>query len=163
MENIDLGLFCTGAFTENVVLTVKDLRTTNNIDDIILRILRNTIENRCIKHGFVQKDSVNIIKRSIGKINSSRLDGSLTYSVFYSANICNPSKNQIIKCKVKNINKMGILAESFPITCVIPRENITNEEQFSEIEKDSIVTVSIIGVRFDLYDKNITAIGKIND
>lgn len=161
MDNLDKNLFYTGAFTENVILSIKDLRSTNNVDDIISRNLKETIENRCIKHGFVEKNSVKIIKRSIGKINSSRLDGTLTYSVFYSANICNPSQNQIIKCIVKDINKMGILAENFPITCVIPRETITTLDEFSDIENGSTISVKIIGVRFDLYDKQITTIGKL--
>ena len=160
MSDLDKDIFYTGAFNHTIVLKPEQLKISNSIDDIIFQFLKESIENRCIKHGFIKKDSVNIIKRSIGKLNSSRLDGSISFDVFYSASICNPSKGQLINCKVKNINKMGILAENHPITCVIPRTNIGNKE-YDNIELDSNIKVKIIGIRYDLYDKQVTAIGDI--
>ena len=68
-----------------------------NIDEILLNILKNKIGNKCIKEGYVDKDSIEIVRRSLGKIDSNNLLGNLLYDIEYKANICIPLQLQILK------------------------------------------------------------------
>jgi len=107
-------------------------------------------------------DSISILKRTIGKVNSTRLNGSLNYDISYSAEVCCPTIGQEIECVIRNKNKMGILAEQKPITIVIARKTNTKDE-FSNYDVNDKIKIKILGSRFDLYDDNITAIGNIID
>ena len=157
---MDNSLFYTGAFNQSIIISPNDLGNMINIDDLLLKKLRIEVEGKCIKHGFIKKNSVNIIKRTIGLLNSSQLNGSIKYDINFSAEVCNQSKGQRFKCLIKNINKLGLLAEINPIIIVIAKNNIKNNE-FENIKINDEITIEIIGSRFDLYDTNISAIGKI--
>ena len=151
------SLFYTGAFNQAINISCESLAQNINIDDIILENLKHEVGDKCIKHGFISKDSIKINKRSIGLLNSSRFDGSLNYDISYTAEACNPTIGQIISCKVKSKNKMGILAECNPIIVVV--SDLSNIDREIEIEDE--VEIKLLGTRFDLFDKNITAIGTI--
>ena len=156
---MNLNLYTTSVFHHCITISARQL--TENIDKIILDQLKNDIGNKCINDGYIDKDSVNIVKRSIGKINSSHLNGSINYNVEYNAKVCNPKNNDIITCKVVGINTMGLMTEFEPLTIVLPRQHHLNSELFKEIEIDDDIEIEIIGSRFDLYDTQITAIGKL--
>lgn len=157
---MDDNLFYTGAFNQSISINPRDFKKYK-LDDLILLELKKEIENKCLKYGFVKKDSIQVLKRTIGSLNSSQLNGSINYDINFSALVCNPTSGQTITCMVKNKNKMGILAEKKPIIIVIAKNNMRNKSEFDTIEIDSEINVEIIGSRFDLYDTNITAIGKI--
>lgn len=161
MEEENKELFYTGLFNQSINLDPSIFTANINIDQIILDKLREEVEGKCIRHGFIKKGSVIVVKRTIGKLNSVRLDGSINYDISYSAQVCNPIVGQVINCKIININKMGILANQGPINIVIARSNTRNIEEFEDLERDMTINVKIIGSRFDLYDTNITAIGSI--
>lgn len=154
-------LFYTGAFNQNLNIDMS-LLEEDSFDNIILKTLKTEVGNKCIRHGYIKIDSINIIKRTIGTINSSRLDGSINYDISYSADVCCPTKGQIIECEVKNKNKMGIMAEKKPIIVVVARKNNETDE-FSNYDIGDKIKIQIVGSRFDLYDDTITAIGDIVD
>jgi DNA-directed RNA polymerase subunit E'/Rpb7 len=136
-------------------------KISENIDNSLLFQLKKDIGNKCINEGYIDKDSIQILKRSIGKINSSHLNGSVNFDIEYTANVCNPREGDIISCKVLDINTMGLLTESSPLTIVLPRDHHTDDPNFKEVSIGDEIRVSIIGSRFDLYDTQITAIGKL--
>jgi len=150
---------------EKIVLSPYQL--TNNTDLLLENILKIKIGNKCIKEGFVDKNSIEILKRSIGKINSSFLDGSITYHIVYKAKICNPKKGDIINVEVVDINKMGILGKmgTTPLNIVIPKQLHKNREEFKKIRDIEntkyIVSAEIIGKRYDLNDTTIFVIAKL--
>jgi predicted transcriptional regulator len=69
-----------------------------------------------------------------------------------------------VECKVKNITKAGIHAEvrdnddNVPIVIFVARDHNYTNNMFDNVEKDAIIHVKIIGVRFELNDPSITAI-----
>ena len=150
------NLFHTGAFNQAINLSCDNLNNVNNLDNLILEKLKEEVGDKCIKHGYIKKDTIKINKRSIGKLNSSRLNGSLNYEVFYNAEVCNPTNGQIIKCKIKNKNKMGLLAEAKPVLIVI-----SDIKENSDLDIDDVINVKLLGSRFDLFDTQITAIGQL--
>ena len=145
----------------NYSTTMSADKISENIDNSLLFQLKKDIGNKCINEGYIDKDSIQILKRSIGKINSSHLNGSVNFDIEYTANVCNPREGDIVSCKVLDINTMGLLTESSPLTIVLPRDHHTDDPNFKEVSIGDDIRVSIIGSRFDLYDTQITAIGKL--
>ena len=145
----------------NNSITISADKITSNLDNVIANELKMTIGNKCGPHGYVDGDSIVILKRSIGKINSAHLNGSLSYDVSYKANICNPIEGSIIECQVVNKNKMGILAEKAPLSIVLARQHHQDNDRFEDLNIDDIINITVVGKRFELYDNQITAIGKL--
>ena len=56
---------------------------------------------------------------------------------------------------------MGLLTEASPLTIVLPRDHHSEDKNFKEVSIGDQIKVSIIGSRYDLYDTQITAIGKL--
>lgn len=153
------NIFMPSVLTHVIYLSAN--RIGSNLDDIIINTLKREVGNKCITFGYIDRDSITILQRSIGKVNSVHLNGSISCDVSYQANLCNPDEGSIVECKVKSINKMGILAEKHPLTIVLARQHHTDVEVFDIVEPDDIIQVKIIGKRFELNDEQITAIGKL--
>jgi hypothetical protein len=60
-------LFVPIKFITSVQLKANELAP--NIEEILYTKLKNNLENMCSKHGYIKKNSIKIIKRSVGKIN----------------------------------------------------------------------------------------------
>ena len=93
MDYDEKDLYYTGAFNQVINININELADNKDIDSLILSHLKKEIENKCSKHGFIKKDSTHIIKRSIAKINSTRLDGSLSFDISSLVSSC-----LILKC-----------------------------------------------------------------
>jgi len=141
-------------------IVVKSKYLNEKIDDYIFTYLKEKVEGVCIDEGYIKPDSVKIIKKSIGMLLGSRFTGDITYDVYYSAIICNPLIGNIILCKVKFINKLGILANNGPLSIIIGRQMHTNED-FNNININDIIKVEVITKKFSLNDKEIRVIAKI--
>lgn len=154
------SIFMPSVLTHVVYLPANKIGS--NLDEVILNILKREVGNKCITFGYIDRESITILQRSIGKINSGHLNGSISCDVSYQANLCNPDEGSIIECEVKSINKMGILAEVSPLTVVLAKQHHGDDiEFFDGIEEGETVRVKIIGKRFELNDDQITAIGRL--
>jgi len=132
-----------------------------NIDIYISKHLKNKIEGLCIDEGFVEPGTIEIIKKSIGNISGSRFTGDVTYEVLYTAKVCNPIIGNVIDCKVKFINKLGILGNNGPITIIVGKQFHTNDNELIKISENDIIKVEVIAKKFSLNDKEIKIIGKL--
>lgn len=158
MSNIFSEQIC----SKKISISPSELNNNKDIDALICDKIKNSIGNRCINEGYVDKDTIKIIRRSIGKINAIHFNGNINYNVEYVANICNPYKNmKINNCEVKNINKMGIMAINKPLNIVIARQHHEDQEGFDEIKIGDKISIIIIGLRYELNDKEITVVGKL--
>ena len=158
-------LFMPIKFRTSVQLTPKEL--SSDFHNIILKKLKNNLENVCSRHGFIKNDSIKIIKRSIGQYKTQHFNGNIAYEIQCIAEICNPAQGSIIKCKVKGKNSLGILAEGYygdvPILeIIIPKISAGIQ---SEINIDTVligeeINIEVCGKKYQLYDKHISIIGK---
>ena len=150
-------------YYENILddkLILPSRLLSQNIDIELLNILKYKIGNKCIKEGYVNKDSIDIIKRSIGKIDTNSLNGNIIFNIQYRAKICIPYQNNVIECVVKDNNKLGIIAINKPLEIFITKQNHENKVFFNEIKKNDKILIKIIDKSFNLYDDNIMIIGK---
>jgi hypothetical protein len=158
-------LFMPIKFRTSVQLVPKEL--VSNFEEIILRKIKNNLENVCSRHGFIKNNSIKIIKRSIGQCKKQHFNGNIMFDIQCIAEICNPAQGSIIKCKVKAKNPLGLLAEGYydnvPILeIIIPKisAGIQSEINIDKVEIGEEINIEVCGKKYQLYDKHISIIGK---
>jgi DNA-directed RNA polymerase subunit E'/Rpb7 len=155
MENIYFNCI----LIKKIVVPSKFLN--KNFNDYIYLQLKEKIENKCIDEGYVEENSIKIINKSVGKLLNSQFTGDITFEIVYTANICNPMIGNIIDCKVKFINKLGILGNNGPIDIVIGKEFHTNTNVFNKIKEGQNIKVQVIGKNFTLNSSKIIVTAKL--
>jgi len=158
INNMD-NIYFNCVLTKKIIVESKFLN--ENIDEYIDNYLKKKVEGTCIDEGYVKEDTVKIIKKSIGKLYGSRFTGDITYEIVYTANVCNPVVGNVIDCKVKFINKLGILGNNGPITIIIGKQFHSNENSLNKISENDIVKVEVIAKKYSLNDKEIKIIAKL--
>ena len=144
---------------EKIIVNAKNLNS--NIGDYINKYMKERIENKCINEGFIKEDSINIINRSVGSIKNSRFYGEVSYDILYKAQICNPVVGNVIDCKVKFVNKLGLLGNNGPLVIIVGKQFHKNSGILDKINVDDIVKVEVIAKKFSLNDKEIKVIAKL--
>ena len=117
---------------------------SDNIEETLLDKIKHKIGNKCIKDGYINRDSIKIISRSFGKINTSHFKGNIRYDTLLEVEICNPVEGEKTTCKIVSINKMGILAENFPLTIVIARQHHSNKASIDNKQVGDVIEATII-------------------
>ena len=147
----------------NMKVFLKITEIGRNIKQNLETIISSKIEGKCTVEGFIRPDSVNVIQFSSGKVNGEFVE----YHTVYECMVCHPVEGMEIECICKTITKAGIHAEvidqqnNIPITIFISRDHHISNNQFELVKEKSILLVKIIGVRFELNDPYICAIGKL--
>jgi DNA-directed RNA polymerase subunit E'/Rpb7 len=134
-----------------------------NLDDVIEEYISNNIEGKCVVEGFVKPNSSKIIRYSSGLIERG---SNVVFEVVFECDICFPVEGMLISCVVKNIVKAGIRAESSsdvpsPFVAFIPKDHLSSTQHFNDVQVGDIITVRIIGQRFELNDKMVSIIGEM--
>jgi DNA-directed RNA polymerase subunit E'/Rpb7 len=147
---------------ETDVIYIPFNRVGKNINEIIKNKLVDKIEGKCMKDGFVEPGSTNIITISSGTLVNS----DVKYIVAYQAMVCFPVENMVIECTAKNITKAGIKAiivkySKTPMIIFVARDHHYNNDKFNSIEENDVIRVKIIGQRFELNDEYISVIAEM--
>jgi DNA-directed RNA polymerase subunit E'/Rpb7 len=160
------NLFIPIKFRSSIQLTPQELLL--NYEDIIINKLKKKLENICTKHGYIKNNSIKIIKRSIGQFKKQHFNGNIIFELQCIAEICNPAKGSIIKCRIKAKNNLGLLAEAFydniPILEIIVPKLSAGFQSEINIDKLNIgeeINIEVCGKRHQLFVKNISIIGKV--
>ena len=81
--------------------------------------------------------------------------------------LCMPVEGMLVDCVCKSVTKAGIHAEvvdeqgNVPLTLFIARDHHHLNEKMGKIQENDNIVVTIIGIRFELNDKYISAIAKL--
>jgi DNA-directed RNA polymerase subunit E'/Rpb7 len=156
-------------FTESILSTniqLKPNEYNQSIDDIILEKIKQRVEGKCDKNGYIKEDSVIIIKRSIGSILQAQFNGNCTFKIWYKVLCCNPTEGMIIKCSVLNRNKMGLFCELYdhkpsPLTIILAKQHHLRDNRYDDVQIGSCVDVEIVGIKFEYNDTQISCIGRL--
>lgn len=172
-----MEIFTSCILTDQIYLHPAEIH--KNFKDIVLLKLREKLEGKCSKYGYIRQNSIEIIKISPGNIRMISLNGDVIYQIQFKADVCNPVVGSVIKAKIININKFGILA-----TASVPFLNSDGEEEKANvieiiITKNSVgiksavdldrlvighdINVEILGKKFEINDTKISAIGVVID
>lgn len=132
----------------------------NNMEYYFKKHAIRHIEGKCRKEGFIRPNSIKVISYSTGLLQADNV----VYDVVFSADVCYPCEDMIIKCKIINITKIGIRAiiseVHNPIVLFISREHNANKN-FEDYEEGNVINIKVIGHRFELNDEYISVIGEI--
>ena len=146
---------------------IKPAELTSTIEQDILAILQNKFEGKCTKHGYIKNRSINIDKCGMGYVQTFSLNGDIIFNVSYYADVCNPAIGSIIDAKVVNMNKFGILAElsvkkDVILEIIIAKSmvNIVNEIPIDNYSINDIITLEILGKKYELGDKKVSIVGR---
>lgn len=154
---------------ETIRLTPSEL--SGNIQDKCFYHLKRKVGNKCINEGYINGNTIKIIERTIGKINTTFLDGSVNYKIIFSADVCSPRRGDILPATFVDINHAGILAEikDSPLNIVLPKNYHGQNEQEVYIsldkneanERSKILAIEIGGIQIRQNKKYIKVIGKV--
>ena len=149
------------SLTSRELNNVVDFDSEQSINSILLNKIKNKIGNKCNENGFIDRDSLQIMSRSMGKINSSHFNGDISYNVSLEANVCLPVQGSKLKCKVIGKNKIGVYALAEPIHIILAAVHHEDSSVFDQVEKDDTILVEVINYNFKLNSDNIRVIGKL--
>lgn len=148
-------------FEEQLALTSVDLKKNiESIDEVLENKLKQRLEGKCSKHGFVVPDTVKILSRSMGALERGRFTGDILFHVQAEGTVINPPDGHILQGDIIRKNKMGLYVNyKDAIRVIIPRDvNIGNDE-FESVEIGEVVRVEIKKSRFQVNDEYILSVG----
>ena len=160
------SLFLRQSFTIKETLHPAELNNIDSdnydkaINSILLKKIKDKIGGKCNKHGFIERDSITILKRSAASINTSHFNGEMHFNVLVQANICHPSEGNTLICKVIGGNKIGIFAIAEPIHVIVAAAHHENTSIFESIKPEDEILVEIINFKLKLNSTNIQVIAK---
>ena len=140
--------------------------------DVVSEKLVEKLEGICTYHGYIKKGSINILKIMPGKIENVALNGNIVYNVSFTAEVCNPLVGSIIRCRVANTNKFGILADAgfynntdyVNVLEVIVAKNSVNMVSDIDLEKIAIgdtIMIEVMGKKYQFNDIKISIVGRV--
>lgn len=154
--------------SETIQLKSSDIFKTKNIDGIISHKLKK-YEGKCTKNGYIVKDSIEIVNRSVGKIINIDNKSLIEYKINYKIKTISPNKGCIYDCIINNITKMGLICfvefgdhkelKTSPLLVIVPREYCDIEK----VREGSKIKVETMDKRLKYLGTQIQLIGKITN
>ena len=163
----------------NKKINIKPNELNQNINETIYLKLKNIVEGYCINEGYIIKNSIDIINKSIGHIVNLNNKSLIQYSVNYNATILSPKENDIINCYIDNINKLGIVAyiklselidtleninieeddfNNSPLIIIIPETKIDDISNYNQTDN---INIKVNAIRIKYNSEKIQIIGSI--
>ena len=145
--------------TKTVHLDIKYIG--EHLIQILEKNIAENVEGKCSVEGLIKPNSIKIMTYSSGLINGEHI----MFEVVFECLACCPVEGMIIQCEAKNITKAGIRAVSqespSPIMVFIARDHHIKSQYYSTVKENAVITVRVIGQRFELNDTYISIIGEI--
>lgn len=151
------------------IVHISPSELQKNINELVLNKLKTKIEGKCIKQGYIKKNSISIVKRSGGEVIKQHFNGNLCFNIVCNAEVCNPAVGTVLRCKVVAINHTAVKADyiyngDVIIQFLIPKitAGIVSEIDLDGLKIGDDVNVEVYGgKKFKLNDTSINIIGRI--
>jgi|SaaInlV_165m_DNA_1040744.scaffolds.fasta_scaffold21086_2 hypothetical protein len=152
-------------------LLIKPHELKGNISSLLKKKLDEQISGKCIKDGYIKPGTINIQTRpKYGNVVVNSFTGDIIYDVGFVCDICNPSLDMQLICKVVNKNRIGLIAECYidekekaPLTIIIAYQHHDNRKKFELVKINSEIIIKVIGSRFNIGDTRVNVVGKLID
>ena len=157
------GVYSNELLTSKVFLTMDQVG--QNIKQNLERSISYSIEGKCTQDGYIKPNSVRVNTYSAGIVNNEKVE----FQTVFECMVCHPVEDMVMDCKVKTLTKAGIHGEvidnegNMPVTIFIARDHHFTNKQFGTIEENSVITTKVVGIRFELNDPYICAIGILDN
>lgn len=146
--------------THHTRIELKPHEIYSNLDDNIMKALKNKVLNKCINIGYVSKIH-NIVRRSKGVIRGEDFEGSAVFNIWYLADVINYTEGDpVYGFKIDRIDKYGIhMSKNGNITGYIEGSNLPTN-YIDEFSKGDVINVVVLG---SIYNVNSTKIELLAD
>ena len=156
-----LPLYSKCLLSRRVTVNFAAIGNGQSVKGILLRHIRDQVENKCTIEGFVHPNTCNLISFSGGTTSGSNV----RFDVVFECDVCSPSEGSMISCIAKNITHAGIRAmidsNVTPVVIYVARDHHFKDEYFESIVAGDTIRVKVIGQRFELNDKHVSIIGEL--
>ena len=148
-------------FQEKVYLTPNDIsREVTSIDAILLKKIKERLEQKCSPHGYVLPGTLELLTRSAGMVDSGRFSGDWAFLIKAKGRVLHPPEGTSIDLEVLKNNKMGVYGiYENAIRVMIPRDLHLGDEEFDQLKVGERIRVEIQKSRFQLRDPFIVSVG----
>ena len=151
-------------FERKVALTPKDMNQVGiagvTVDTILLKTVRDKLEDRCSEHGFVLPGTVKMLSRSMGGFEAARFTGEAVYYVKAEGRVLYPADGLRLTGEVIRKNKMGLyVTYRNALRIQVLRDLHLGNEEFDKTEVGDLVDVEIKKSFFQINDPYILANG----
>lgn len=137
----------------------------------ILTVLKNKVENKCNKNGFIT-NVYNIVDISDGIMPPENFNGNILYDISFNCRICIPFENKIIIGSIKILESNLVICKSGPLTIFISKQNIdtdiwdenyVNKKSKYKLKLYDNIKILILDKRINQNDTQINVIGRLLD
>ena len=158
---------------QHTIIQVLPQHMNSDILSNMELIVKQKVENKCNKHGYI--DKVHSIDNYYeGNLITENFLGAANYKIDYQCRMCLPIENTMIVAKIHNINSELVILSNGPIIIFVPKENIDTNiwsitNNIIHIKKDRVlktddyVKVIIDKIKINQNDTQIKSIGVLND
>ena len=162
VEKLTDTIFFPQIFEVNETLRLSQLRSNNpeSVNDYLLSTIKKKIGGKCLDIGLVDAQSIKILGRTLGNINTSHFNGEVYYHVRCQANVCRPVEGTILKVKVSEKNEIGLFCVSGPLHIIVPPIYMNRPELMESIQVGQMIMIEIVNYLFQLNDDHIRVIAK---
>ena len=146
----------------------------SDIKNNIMFKLKNSIEKKCNKNGFIE-NIYEIAEYKDGIIMNEDFSGNVIFNIKYYCKLCLPVINTVIIGQIKLINLELIIANNGPMYIFITNNNINDEfwkvnnneiiniNTKNKLKENNLVKILILDKRINANSSKINLIGKLQD
>ena len=150
-------------------INIQPDKIQGDINQLILHTMKQRYEGVCNKDGYIKKDSIELVERSIGEIKTIDSQSFVVYNITYRADVLSPAKGVQLDIIVDSITKMGVvgfiqLAEDdtikeSPFIVIVPKEFFT-DDMFEGVKVNDSLRVEIEAFRVKYRASQIQVVAK---
>ncbi|MFB6197491.1 MAG: hypothetical protein ABEI52_04385, partial [Halobacteriaceae archaeon] len=136
--------------------------------DVIREKLVSKVDGRCTPYGFVRSGSIELLRVSMGSVETRMLNGDICFTVQYRCLLCNLTKGAVLFGKVMNLNRFAVLVGSLlddnvVVETIVPKQSldVVSLADLDRVRVDDIVRIEVVGSKYELNDKKIRAVARI--
>jgi len=120
------------------------------------------IDGQCVEEGFIKIGSTKLVYYSCGKIKGGRV----IVQTMVECAIANPYPGDVFECIVEHNTHAGIIArlnsKDVPFLFFLNRDHHNLVSNFSDIKEHDMISVTVLGQRFEVKDSKIYIIATLN-
>lgn len=144
-------------------ITLEPKMLNTNLEQHISELVKTKYGNQYLQEGYVKKESIEVIKRSMLQQIPNKFNGDMITNVIFKAIVINPVKGNVILGKISGINKAGFLVNQSPFIINVLIEQHENKALFKDLKVGDEVSLVVIATKYNQKNNTIMIIAKIEE
>ncbi len=144
-------------------ITLEPKMLNTNLEQNISELVKAKYGNKYLQEGYVKKESIEVIKRSMLQQIPNKFNGDMITNVIFKAIVINPVKGNVIVGKISGINKAGFLVNQSPFIINVLIEQHENKALFKDLKVGDEVRLVVIATKYNQKNNTIMIIAKLEE